>query len=453
MRTLLQLLTAQRDWQSYPTFKAQFERSARELAKIEGTPHLANLAPSERTYERWYLGESKPVPDARRVLAHMFGHTISELLAPPVPGVHHPVTAPSAPARRPARTEHSSPDADAQHMGRQAAMAASRALRYAVMAETNSIGPETFDHLRDEVTRIGAAYPRVALHEILSDLTEVHDLIFRLLESGRATPAQGVDLQLLASMASGMLAKDSHDLSDPKSAMVLARAAYVCADQAGHNGMRAWVRGLQSLIAYWAGRPADAAAYAARGAAALTTPAGSVSVWLAALEARAHALLGDSEGVQSAVVRIDDTRGATVRDDLDSIGGILTFPAPRQAYYVAEAHVLLGGTGAEAEWSALEAVQAYATAPDDEWGFGDMAGAHTNLALARIARRDLEGATEAVHPVLDLPPSQHNHGIVVSARRVHEALTASPLRAENQARELRAELELFTSTPTPALPR
>ncbi|QEV22315.1 XRE family transcriptional regulator [Streptomyces alboniger] len=332
-------------------------------------------------------------------------------------------------------------------------MAASRALRYAVMAETNSIGPETFGHIRDEVTRIGAAYPRVALHEILADLTEVHDLIFRLLESGRATPAQGVDLQLLASMACGMLAKASHDLADSKSAMMQARAAYVCADQAGHNGMRAWVRGLQSLIAYWAGRPADAAAYAARGTSALAAPTGTVGVWLAALEARAHALLGDSEGVRAAVVRSSDARETAIRDDLDGIGGILTFPQPRQAYYVAEAHVLLGGSGAEAERSAEEAVRAYASAPVDEWGFGDMAGAHTNLALARIIRSDLEGAAEAVRPVLDLPPAQHNHGIVVSARRVHDALTASPLRAESEARDLRAQLELFTSTPTPALPR
>jgi hypothetical protein len=451
MRTLLQLLTAQRHWQSYPTFKSQFERSARELAEIEGTPHLAGLSASERTYERWYSGESTPVPDARRVLAHMFGHSIDELLAPPVSAAHHPVAAPRA--GRAEHTEHSGSDADLQEMGRQAAMAASRALRYAVMAETNSIGPETFDHIRDEVTRIGAAYPRVALHEILSDLTEVHELVFRLLESGRATPAQGVDLQLLASMACGMLAKASHDLADPKSAMMQARAAYVCADQAGHDGMRAWVRGLQSLIAYWTGRPGDAAAYAARGTAALATRSGSVGVWLAALEARAHALLGDVEGVRTAVVRVEDARDAAVRDDLDEIGGILAFPQPRQTYYVAEAHVLLGGNGTEAERSAQEAVRAYASAPVDEWGFGDMAGAHTNLALARIARGDLEGAAEAVAPVLDLPPAQHNHGIVVSARRVHDALAASPLRVESRARDLRAQLELFTSTPTPALPR
>ncbi|MBW5425088.1 hypothetical protein GKQ77_26605 [Streptomyces sp. BG9H] len=451
MRTLLQLLTAQRDWQSYPTFRAQFERSARELAEVEGTPHLAGLAPSERTYERWYSGESKPVPDARRVLAHMFGHPISELLTPPVVGVHHPVAA--SHARGPVVTDHSMPDANAYEMGRQATMASSRALRYAVMAESNSVGPETFGHIRDEVTRLGTAYPRVALHEVFSDLVEVQDLIFRLLESGRTTPAQAVDLHLLASMTSGMLAKASHDLSDAKSAMMQARAAYICADQAGHNGMRAWVRSLQSLISYWAGRPEDAVTYAARGAALLSAPSGTVAVWLASQEACAHAVLGDRDHVRAALRRAADARDAAVLDDLDAIGGIFTFPQPRETYYAAEAHVLLGTPGPEKEHAAQEAVRAYSAAPADEWAFGAEAGARTDLALARIARGDIDGAAEAVGPVLDLPPAQRKNGIVISALRVHKALSAGPVRTATRAKELRDELELFTSTPTPALPR
>ncbi|MGW0734456.1 hypothetical protein [Streptomyces sp. NPDC002851] len=458
MRTLLHLLITQRNWQ-YPTFRSRFEKAARELAEIEGTPHLATLAPSERTYERWHLGESKPVPDARRILAHLFDRSIEELLAPPPDPGPRPLPATDRDQRASAdgdfafganRRPHST---TTYEMGRQAAMAANRALRFAVTAESTLVGPETLDHIRDEVTRIAAAYPRVPLHDILADLIEIQDLIFRLLESGRPTPAQAVDLNLWASMTSGMLAKASHDLSDPKSAMTQARAAYVCADQAGHNGMRAWIRGLQSLIAYWAGRPEDAAVYAARGTGLFSAPSGTVAVWLAAQEARAHAILGDGDGVHSALLRAADARDTTVRDDLDAIGGILTFPLPRQAYYTAEARVLLGDTTRETERAAEEAVHAYATAPAEEWAFGDQAGAQTNLALARVARSDLDGAADAVGPVLDLPPAQHNHGIVVSAQRVHEALSTGPLRNAAKTKELRAELELFTATPTPALPR
>jgi hypothetical protein len=52
----------------------------------------------------------------------------------------------------------------------------------------------------------------------------------------------------------GLLAKASHDLAEPYAAMAQARTAYLCADNTDHDGLRAWLRGLQSLIAYWAGR-------------------------------------------------------------------------------------------------------------------------------------------------------------------------------------------------------
>jgi hypothetical protein len=42
--------------------------------------------------------------------------------------------------------------------------------------------------------------------------------------------------------------KASHDLADPHAAMLQARTAVLCADQADHDGLRAWLRGLQSLV-------------------------------------------------------------------------------------------------------------------------------------------------------------------------------------------------------------
>lgn len=41
-------------------------------------------------------------------------------------------------------------------------------------------------------------------------------------------------------------------LADPRAAMLQARTAFFCAEQADHNGLRAWLRGLRSLVAYWA---------------------------------------------------------------------------------------------------------------------------------------------------------------------------------------------------------
>ncbi|MCJ1677891.1 hypothetical protein MTF65_11155 [Streptomyces sp. APSN-46.1] len=439
----------QRDW-AFPTFKARFEHAARDLARDEETPHLARLTLTERTYERWLSGAVRPNPDARRVLSHLFDHPIEALLA------SAPVTDADISTEVPHAQHNVGPGVDMDEMRRKAAMAANRALRYAVMAESQTLGSETLDHIHEEVARIARAYPRVPLHDILGDLVEVQDLTFPVLEANRASPAQSRDLHLYAAMSAGMLAKASHDLADPRAAMMQAPAAYVYADKAGHGRMCAWTRGLQSLISYWAGRPADAAAYAARGSASLTVPAGTVTVWLASLEARAHAVLGEAQKAHEAVRKATEVRDTAESDDLDEVGGIFVFPRPRQAYYGVEAAVLLGEATGDVERDAVEAVRAYRTAKSeapDEWAFGDEAGACTNLAIVRIGRGDVEGASEAVQPVLELPPSQHNAGIVISARRVHSALSHSSVRTAARARELRGHLELFTATTTPSLAR
>jgi hypothetical protein len=47
--------------------------------------------------------------------------------------------------------------------------------------------------------------------------------------------------------------------------------------------------------------------------------------------------------------------------------------------------------------------------------------------------------------VLDLPPEQRMNGIVISLRRVHKALSRSPLAADG--RDLQEQIEMFTRTP------
>ncbi|MCM2579736.1 hypothetical protein [Streptomyces meridianus] len=472
--TLLRVLTLQRHWQVYETFRLRFEATASSIAETENDPRLRGLSVSKRQFERWYGGavKTRPYPDQCRVLEAMFGVSVDLLLAPappaspPAPAVDPPlVIPPPRPAPVLLATEQAAApsaggpfssetrfDAGPTELERQVTMAARRALRFTAMAEGSSIGPETLSQIHDEVRRLTVAYPRLALPTLLGDLVEVQDLTFRLLEHGRVKPLQARELYLLAGITSGMLAKASHDLGNPSAAMMQARTAFVCADNADHHAMRAWVRSLQSLISYWAGRPAEAADYATLGQSVAGNVRGTTSVWLACLSARAHALLGDGESTRSAIQQVENARAAVELDDLDAFGGIMTFPVPRQLYYVAEATMHLGEDAVLGESQAEAAVTAYRNAAEDEWAFGDEAGAQTDLALARIARNEIEGAIEAIRPVLDLPTEQRNFGITSSTQRVHAALHADA-RQGGMAAGLREEIEAFTATPTSALIR
>ncbi|MFE5117829.1 hypothetical protein [Streptomyces sp. NPDC056669] len=453
MATLLRVLLDEQGWKDYAAFAHQYRLAARSLAQETGESSLATLTLSESTFERWYFGKVTPQNDARRVLSHLFKRPITQLLAE-VPPTVEPV--PPERWHIAASPQHIEfrvgPDADLPWMERHVAMAARRAIRFAIGAERNEVGQETLAHLQDEVRRIAEIYVRVPLGMILDDLTHIQDETFRLLESGHARPSQIRDLYLLASLQSGMLAKAAHDLGDPQSAMMQARTAAVCADQAEHQGMAAWVRGLQSLISYWADRPEDALHYARKGTSAGGNLRGSVNVWLAGLEARAAALLGDAESVHAANRRAADLRERTLPDDLDALGGNFLFPQVKQAYYEVEACVLLGDGNAHLVARAEEAVHGFSDPNDPYWAFGDLAGTQSDLALARLSTGDLDGAVEAVQPVLDLPPNQRNAGIIGSVQRVRSSLMRGMVRDAAAARELRAEIEVFSSRPALALP-
>ncbi|WP_240506943.1 hypothetical protein [Thermoactinospora rubra] len=332
-------------------------------------------------------------------------------------------------------------------------MAARRALRFAVTAEGSNIGPETLDQLRAEVVRLALAYPQQPLTALLGDLIDLQDVAFRLLE-GRQRPVEAAEMYLLAGVISGMLAKASHDLGDPHSAMTQARTSWVCADNAGHDGLRAWTRGLQSMIAYWAGWPHEAIRYAELGADVAARTRGTAAVWLSAQEARVWAVLGNTDDAQAAIQRASDARDRVEPDDLDALGGIMTFPRPRQLYYAADTHVWLPGQEQEADRMAAEALAAYGEANPQERSFSDEAGARADQALARTVMGDLDGAAEALRPVLDLPIDQRIGGIVASVMRVHAALRTRTYQSAPVARRLQQEIEAYGQVPArAALPR
>lgn len=263
-----------------------------------------------------------------------------------------------------------------------------------------------------------------------------------------AAPRHTAELYLLAGVLSGMLAKASHDLGDPHSALTQARTAFICANNIDHARLKAWTAGLRSMISYWASRPNDAVRYAQQGADAAAATRGTASVRLPAQEARGWGLLGDANRCRAAIRRAEEARESVDRDELDELGGIMTFPAPRQVYYAADASIWLPGAE-EAGQQAEAAISAYEGAADDDRSLSDEAGARADLALERAALYDVEGAAEALADVLELPVDQRIEGIVTSVKRVHRVLREPRLQGP-AAIDLQQETEAYARTPAAA---
>lgn len=386
--------------------------------------HIGRIARAERA-------DARPNPALARALQEAFGYSVDELLAPYDAGALAVSTGSSAPA-------------DTAEV---VTMAADRARRF---AQLETASTQAVDLLHEDVRDLAQAYPTRPLPELLGHLTANQETVFSLLE-GPQRPEHSRRLYFLAGALGGMLGKASHDLADPIAAQTQLRTAWMCAEAADHHGLRAWVAGLQSLVAYWAQRPHDALRYAQRGAGFAATARSTAAVWLASNEARAWATLGSADQVTSAVDRATDAWSSVGgADDLDELGGMATFSPARATYYAAEALSWLPASGEATARQAEQAVAAYLDPLSPDWAFGDAAGARCALAIGRTRTGDIEGAAEAIAPVLALPPEQRINGIVKTVNHVHSVLSSVPAV---ESTTLQQEIEAFTRTPLQALPR
>jgi hypothetical protein len=423
-RTVLAHLIQRRN-QTYSEIVAEFV----ELGGTITERHLRRLASGER---------AGTTPQTRRTLQRMFGKPVEELLAPYVPEQAAEVVPAAASGRITTGNEMEVLD-----------MAASRARAFALAAQTG-LGSEAMEQVYDDVRHVAKAYPQRPLPEILGQLVETQDLVFALLES-RQRPENLRQLYFLGGVTGGLLAKASHDLGNPHAALTQARTAFLCADNADHHGLRAWVRGLQSLVSYWAGNPHDSVRYAQLGAGYAEQANSTTSVWLPVSEARAWAALGNADATRAALQRAENAWSSVQKDDLDEMGGLCTFGRNRQLYYAADALAWLPGEVDTADQYSRQAVDAYTDQSHPEWAFGDAAGSQAAMAISRIASGELDGAADAIAPVLGLPAERRINGVVHSARRVHQALRQSG--HGDDARELQEEIEMFTRTPMQTFPQ
>ncbi len=319
------------------------------------------------------------------------------------------------------------------------------ALGFIARAEHATVDSEVM-HLIEEQLRSLAATFHSPTARFISPLLNIQRAAFRLLD-GPTTPEQARDLFFLASIACGLLANIGIDATQPATAHIYARAALLCADRAGHPGLRLWSRVEQGRVAYWNGAPGEALhhfAAAEQDAAAVT---GTLPAHLAVQQARAHAALGDAASTQAALARAADAREHVRPDDLDEIGGgSLTLPLATQLMVRADALSYLPGH-AEVESAAEEAVQILDTPDHGGSDYGNLVCARVDLALARVRQRDVDGARDALNPVLELPASRIYHGIRTQVQRLRAPLADPGYHSSPAARDLATQIEHVAQTP------
>ncbi|MCP2337536.1 helix-turn-helix domain-containing protein [Actinomadura rupiterrae] len=417
-------------------------RALREAMRLSVRDFAACLGISDRTVSMWEAAGTArtPRPHMQAILDTTLAKTSPDVQERFSQSLHI-----RAPRPRVLATSNR-PEFSADQMITRAA-ADSESFFHHIAASAEGTSP--VDVLHAEISRAVETYPRQPVYPTFLEVLGIRDAAFSLIKAHSHLP-KACDLYLISGVACGVLANASFDLGHLPAAEAQAKAAYSCAEAAGSNWLRVWTRGMQSLIAYWDDRFADAAALA-ESASTLRPESGSAAVRLASIEARAHARLGNAEAVQRALHRANTARTAIA--STEPYGGMLAFPEEKQLFYASTCNVWLPGAR-RAQWAAHDAAQAiqlYEQAPSHQQRTGELLLARLDLASALLGLGDLDGTASEVRTVLATAPDRKTDSVRRRLLQVRDFITPAYATAP-AAREIREEITGYCARPSPRPP-
>lgn len=424
--TLLRQLIADRRL-SYPEVCKALNRRAQTLGST-------TFELSDRQFKRLVNGQVKTQPLALtcRVLEAEFGHPIEALLGP------------------------------ATGAGQPSARAADRALQeaaltsagYAMWQSVDQLSVETLQHSLRQLAR---DYVHGEMLPVVDGIVVVRQMTVEWLpRSGEFQRS----LYMIAGLSSAMLAHAAGNLGRLSQSPAHAHAALRFAELGRVPGVGAWALAVLALQQEWSGYPQQSLLTGRRARSLLPDDsADSTAVWLSAIEARAHARLGNAPATRAALEQAARDREAISQhapseDSVDQFGGIIGFSEAKQHYYAGTALRRVGEME-HARLQASAAIDAYERGPDHERSYGDLTLARLDLAIAHASgtSTDLDAVTVALEPVTRLPqplllPTLQGHlGELVAA--VSQPKVASSRQAVQVRNTAMALSTLCTPRPAP----
>ena len=314
------------------------------------------------------------------------------------------------------REDRARREAAAAHRTRAAALAMSRDL--------TALADLDIGELQDGVSATAVDYLASPPAPMMDRAHLLRGEAFERLRSGHHRTQDRSDLYVAAGQLSGVLSYALLDMGDAEEALEHATAAGRCAEFAGDAELAAWVAGTKSLIARFQGDYGRALEYVRDGYQWVGHGQGTGEARLRCGEAQCLANLGDSRAANAALDAAEQARDRMRRPD--SLEGLFGFSRAKQSYYAGSSLIWLqGGHDAErAQREALEAIGLWQSGPVEERSLDDERLAHIYLATARVQLDDVEGAADALRPVLSLPVEDQISWIVKRMDRVAGMLSA-----------------------------
>lgn len=288
-------------------------------------------------------------------------------------------------------------------------LAASESTEFGLGHDVSELNESSMEQIDEEVRRLSVDFVEGDPFGTFMRSRALRNNIFTLLDK-RVFPRQERMLYAFAARTCGYLGAASSDFFGHYDAAAdQCRVARQLSDVADTPELRAWALSLQSGIALWQGSLRQAADLADRAGQLAVTRSGVLRA--TSMHARALARLGDVERLRS-IVRSSET-GLTDNQSDDEKGMIL-FSEINYLRNLGTAN-LWAGKSLEAREQLAQALQHYLSEAAEN--FAVIATIRADLALSFLNLKDIEGAVEAISPVLEMEADRRLEG---SFRRMRE---------------------------------
>ncbi|MEV8374419.1 hypothetical protein AB0P21_16885 [Kribbella sp. NPDC056861] len=307
------------------------------------------------------------------------------------------------------------------------------------LIEESNVGGLTVEQLQADIQRIAQNYLKVPTKPLFQRCVAVRDRAFRLL-AGRQQPQQTRELYAAAGWAITMLGWISVDLGRPDVAESHTRTAWACAEAAGHDELRAWVRATQHTVAFWQDDVAQATDFALDG---LRYAKGTSALFLASAAALDLARTGRSDEALATLARAERT---TPDPSTPEIGGVFLCTPERAAAIWSDTHLSLGNAHLTLE-HADRSVALFEAAPHALRNPGSERMARLQQVKAHLVLKELDGAKECLAPVLTTATEYRMRPLIHRISEVAALARATQYAKDPRSRALHETIRDFIRSP------
>jgi hypothetical protein len=320
-------------------------------------------------------------------------------------------------------TEQSPLDDDGSNVDHRVAMSTIAAALGATLLEftgslrRSNVGERMLSHIETDAERFAADYPEVAPARLLPPVRQTFDAVRQYL-GGKQPIEHRRRLSRAAAQLATVAGMTLFNLGNQQQARWAFRAAEEAAEEAEDGLLGAWVLASECIIPTYSGDPWGVLDLTRRGHQLVDGRRCVVVAKLAALEAKAHASLGNQPAAQDALVQARRAIQTATAQELRP--GPFGFTLAKHAFYEGTCYVRLTQPDA-ALAAARQALDLYQSTK----AFMEPTIARIDMATAYAQKGDLDGACHMGNQVASIPPELRTGPIVA---RASEFLSGLPPR-------------------------